>query len=889
MAESVRFQHYEVLRRDDGGLWELGRGAMGITYKAYDTNLRCDAALKVINATYLGDEMARQRFLREARAAAAIRHRNVAAVYHLGMDEDAIFYAMEFVAGETVEDFMRREGAVPTPMALDIVMQVARALGAAEKQGLVHRDIKPSNLMLMRQAGEDLLVKVIDFGLAKGADQATGFEAATITVGGFLGTPHFASPEQLEEGELDVRSDIYSLGVTLYYMLAGKAPFSGSVAQVMSQHLHREPPLEAFATQPEAVVMLLERMLAKDPAGRPQTAADLRGEVTACLEASGGEASIPMEGTSTGSVAAQEFETAVMDGVEVESPMEPEPGVVLAGRFELLDEYSPGEFGQTFRAKNLETGELVAVLILEPKLLPTSQAYTRLEDEISALQRVRHPSIVRVDSLEHAQPINFLTREWVEGPTLLDALRVRGSLSAGEAMLVLTSLAGGLEELSGAGLPCPVLAADWITLVPGEAEPGQPKFNAISLTGVVPVDANATRVDLSGGAGPDSGAFSGNSGAEFAFALARIAYEVFGGTRLGAGLRTFVPIGTLSEDANRVMRQAFDPKKGYRSPSAFVAELGDAVDDACGVVSAPAASDVAVPPPKPETPPISRVELSRAPRRKIRGVPVVAGFVGLLVAVGGFLFLNRSPDESRGAAAPTPVPSPTMAPELVRDSVAASPTAAPAPSEAMSPSEAVALAEALADSDPDRYFKYATLAAEAGSPEGTRLVAKAFEEGIGVEADPALAFENFRKAGELGEQRSLYATGLCYLQGSGVQTDVGMAIHYLDRASEMGYVYAQTRLGDIYRLGIGIEQPNRVEAFRLLNAASDQGFPDAQALLGQMYIDGEIVDGRPVAGEPQRNQAGRSAGLALLREAMAEGSGLAKQFYEQAGGDPVEE
>jgi serine/threonine protein kinase len=221
MAETVRFQHYEVLRRDDGSLFELGRGAMGITYKAFDTSLRTNVALKVINATYLNSEVARQRFLREARAAAAIRHPNVASVFHLGNEDDSYFYAMEFIDGETVEGFMQREGAVPTLMALEIAAQVARALGAAEKQGLVHRDIKPSNLMLireddqpLRESGDDeFLVKVIDFGLAKAAEKDSA--DATLTQGGFLGTPHFASPEQLEERELDTRSDIYSLGITL--------------------------------------------------------------------------------------------------------------------------------------------------------------------------------------------------------------------------------------------------------------------------------------------------------------------------------------------------------------------------------------------------------------------------------------------------------------------------------------------------------------------------------------------------------------------------------------------------------------------------------------------------------------------------------------------------
>ena len=112
MAEAERYQHYEVLKREDGSLWELGRGAMGITYKAYDTNLRCTVALKVINSVYLDSETARQHFLREARAIAALRHQNVASVFHVGNDRDDYFYVTEFIDGATLPELFRRRGAV---------------------------------------------------------------------------------------------------------------------------------------------------------------------------------------------------------------------------------------------------------------------------------------------------------------------------------------------------------------------------------------------------------------------------------------------------------------------------------------------------------------------------------------------------------------------------------------------------------------------------------------------------------------------------------------------------------------------------------------------------------------------------------------------------------
>jgi serine/threonine protein kinase len=266
-----RFQHFQVLRRPDGSLWELGRGAMGITYQAFDTNLRCDVALKVINAQYLNSETARQRFLREARAAAQLRHPNVASVFHLGNSEGGFFYAMEFVDGETVERKVQRDGPLAPDLALRIARQVTRALITADRQKLVHRDIKPSNIMLVKEDDEDhLLVKVIDFGLAKSL-VAVADQSLTVTLGGFVGTPHFASPEQLEEKEIDVRSDIYSLGATLWFMLAGRPPFQGSMASVIHQHLAQPVPQDVLLKPvAKAVDFTVERQLAAQPARAPQ-------------------------------------------------------------------------------------------------------------------------------------------------------------------------------------------------------------------------------------------------------------------------------------------------------------------------------------------------------------------------------------------------------------------------------------------------------------------------------------------------------------------------------------------------------------------------------------------------------------------------------------------
>ncbi|MBV9998325.1 MAG: protein kinase [Verrucomicrobia bacterium] len=266
-----RFDHYELLRRGNGTFDELGRGAMGITYRARDTVLGHAVALKVLDARIASRPQARERFLREARAAARLRHPNVAAVFYYGVrqSDGQCFYTMELVEGESVEARVRRTGLLETATALKVVAQVARALVAAERQGVVHRDLKPSNLMLVN--GPELTVKVIDFGLAK----APAADETNLTQGGFVGTPAFASPEQFAGGYVDVRSDLYSLGVTLWEMLSGQAPFRGSRAEVMGQHLHAPLPLEQLKGQPQPAVALVQKLLEKDPARRFQSPTQL--------------------------------------------------------------------------------------------------------------------------------------------------------------------------------------------------------------------------------------------------------------------------------------------------------------------------------------------------------------------------------------------------------------------------------------------------------------------------------------------------------------------------------------------------------------------------------------------------------------------------------------
>jgi serine/threonine protein kinase/Tfp pilus assembly protein PilF len=293
----MRFGVYEIDCRADGSLCELGRGAMGVTYRATDTSLQRKVALKIIK-TDIAERSAdaRERFIREARAAAAFRHEHIATVYQFGMrlETGQYFYAMELIEGETLDERVRRAGPLDARTTIGIAQQVTSALAAAEKHGLVHRDLKPANLMLISADDPEMtandqtrsrrkriralrksgipVVKIIDFGLAKAFHSAT--DPKSLTHDRFVGTPAFASPEQFEHSALDVRSDIYSLGETLWFALTGKPPFTGrtlsEIHRAQKSNLLLIQQLKA-AHVPFRLRSLLGSMLAFEPASRPGT------------------------------------------------------------------------------------------------------------------------------------------------------------------------------------------------------------------------------------------------------------------------------------------------------------------------------------------------------------------------------------------------------------------------------------------------------------------------------------------------------------------------------------------------------------------------------------------------------------------------------------------
>ena len=277
-----RFNHYQILSR-------LGRGGMGEVYLATDTRLDRKVAIKLLPAEFISDPDRVGRFKQEARAASALNHPNILTIYEIGQADSLHFIATEFVGGVTLRE--RMTGAtMSVGETLAVALQVASALAAAHEAGIIHRDIKPENVMLR----PDGLVKVLDFGVAKlserpaasSASEADSRAPATVPLstqpGGVIGTVHYMSPEQACGQKIDARSDIFSLGVVLYEMLAGHRPFEGAtLTDVVTALLTSNPvPLsQARLDVPPELERIVSRCLEKGPDARCGSAAELRVEL----------------------------------------------------------------------------------------------------------------------------------------------------------------------------------------------------------------------------------------------------------------------------------------------------------------------------------------------------------------------------------------------------------------------------------------------------------------------------------------------------------------------------------------------------------------------------------------------------------------------------------
>ena len=268
----------------------LGRGGMGDVFRAHDTVLERDVALKVLPEPLAIDVSVVTRFLAEAKAAARLSNPHTVAVYDVGDDGGVYYLAMELAAGGSVQQQLDNRGPLEPEEATRICTQVCRGLAAAHAQGLTHRDIKPHNLLMT----SDGAVKVADFGLAK---HGTMEDAALTRDGQVVGTPYYMSPEQCQSRPADARSDIYSLGATYFTLLTGEHPFpdSTTAVEVMYAHVHTPPldPADINPQVPAACARIVRRAMAKHPEDRYQTAEDMLADLESASAASGWTVKLP--------------------------------------------------------------------------------------------------------------------------------------------------------------------------------------------------------------------------------------------------------------------------------------------------------------------------------------------------------------------------------------------------------------------------------------------------------------------------------------------------------------------------------------------------------------------------------------------------------------------
>ncbi|WP_437797833.1 serine/threonine-protein kinase [Sorangium sp. So ce693] len=332
----------------------LATGGMGVIYRGEQIALERQVAIKVLTPTNSSNQIDpnfHKRFFLEASILARLQHPNIVTVFDYGrvenMEPERYFMAMEFLEGETLFRRLRKAGRLPAPDSMGIARQIARGLREAHKHGVVHRDLKPSNVMLV--PGEDTgeLVKILDFGLVK----VLADDSEELTQqGSFLGSPRFMSPEQISHGKVDLRTDVYSLGVILYQMLCGKVPFEAqNSVQILIAHLQQPVPRmkerNPEADVPEPLEAFVLRCLSKDPDGRPANMEALIRGLGECAQAMGlspafgSTGLVTMDSTGTGRMPTPMPPVRVMTAIPASSSS---PSSTSGGTTSQVDDASLG-------------------------------------------------------------------------------------------------------------------------------------------------------------------------------------------------------------------------------------------------------------------------------------------------------------------------------------------------------------------------------------------------------------------------------------------------------------------------------------------------------------------------------------------------------------------
>jgi serine/threonine protein kinase/formylglycine-generating enzyme required for sulfatase activity len=421
---------YEIVEK-------LGAGMMGKVFKARDKKEGTIVALKVLPIRLGHDKELRGRFLREAKAASRIDHRNVVRLLDYGEEKNRQYLVMEYVQGKSLQDILAESGRLSPEEALPLFRQVVAGLAAAHEGGVFHRDIKPGNIMIS-EAGE---VKIADFGLARRAEESMDLT----TSGQVLGTPNYMPPEQCTGKKPDHRSDIYALGSTFFTVLAGVPPFTGdSATEIIRKHVREEPRhvSEIAPEVPLPLSIIIKKMMAKKPEERQQTAKEVLADLDSLSDAR------TMPGAGGEDVAGA---TAIVE-MEPSKPSLPVKGSLIAN-LKLVKMLGAGGMGAVYEATNEETGRRVAVKILPAQLARDAKLTKRFMREAMATVKIDHPSVVKVyNSGVDDTGIHFIEMEYIEGEDIGKIIKTKKKIPEQEAARIIRHVAEGLDTAHNQGI-----------------------------------------------------------------------------------------------------------------------------------------------------------------------------------------------------------------------------------------------------------------------------------------------------------------------------------------------------------------------------------------------------------------------------------------------------
>jgi len=407
--------HYRIAEK-------LGGGGMGVVYRAEDIRLKRTVALKFLSGGGGFDPKAKLRLSREAEAASALQHANICTIHDIDETDDGqVFICMDYYEGETLKVRLGR-GAMPIPEALEVGIQIASGLARAHEAGIIHRDIKPANIIITHREE----VRIVDFGLAKLADRSR-----ITKTGSTLGTIAYMSPEQARGEGVGFSSDVWSLGVLLYEMLAGEQPFKGDQAAAVYYQILQEMPQPLNAVRPEVpqpFQELIGKAMEKDPAARFSSAGEML------------DALLALRGLST---AEKTQEILPRSSPAVGESIEDYRITAVAGR---------GGMGIVYKALDTGLDREVALKIMEEQFVADPRLLDRFRSEAKALAKLDDPNIVKVYALRDTVFGFCLVMEFVEGETLRDRIRRVGPLPPGEIINIFGQILRGLDHAHRAGV-----------------------------------------------------------------------------------------------------------------------------------------------------------------------------------------------------------------------------------------------------------------------------------------------------------------------------------------------------------------------------------------------------------------------------------------------------